>query len=110
LYEKYKNKVDWSENKNNLIVPGSYVQVHIKNPAEVKDQKIVVPSVALIIRKNKTMVATIDKDSILHFKDVTVANNTGEKVSLLDGLKEGDRVALSIGLSVLDGQKVRISE
>ncbi len=98
------------DNKDNLIVPGSYVQVHIKNPVEDKNKKIVVPAVALIVRQNKTMMATIDKDSVLHFVDVTVANNTGEKVSLLDGLKEGDRVALSVGQSLLEGQKVRIAE
>jgi len=99
------------ENRDNLIVPGSYVQVHIQNPHEDKNKKITVPSVALVIHKSKTMVATIDKDSVLHFKEVVVANNTGEKVSLMDGgLSEGDRVALSVGESILDGQKVRIAE
>jgi hypothetical protein len=41
---------------------------------------------------------------------VSVANNTGEKVSLNDGISEGERVAISVGESILDGQKVRISE
>jgi RND family efflux transporter MFP subunit len=98
------------ENKSNEIVPGSYVQVHIQNPAEDKNRKITIPSVALVIHKSKTMVATVDKDSILHFKEVKVANNTGEKVSLLEGVDEGERVALSVGESILDGQKVRIAE
>jgi membrane fusion protein, multidrug efflux system len=98
------------QNKNNEIVPGSYIQVHIKNPQDEKNRKITIPSVALVIHKNKTMVATIDKDSILHFKEVRVSNNTGEKVSLLEGIDEGERVALSVGESILDGQKVRISE
>ncbi len=98
------------DNKDNRIVPGSYVQVHIKSPGDSKVSKIVVPSVALIIRKNKTLVATVDKDSILHFKEITVVVNTGEKVSISDGLQEGERVALSVGESILDGQKVRISE
>ncbi len=97
-------------NKDNTIVPGSYVQVHIKNPADDKSKKIIVPSVALIVHKDKTMVATIDKDSVLHFKEVKVLNNTGEKVSLSEGVEVGDRVALSVGESILDGQKVRISE
>jgi hypothetical protein len=56
------------------------------------------------------MVATVDKDSILHFKEVTVSTNSGEKVGLTSGIVEGERVALSVGESILDGQKVRISE
>jgi len=55
-------------NKENVIVPGSYVQVHIKNPQNDNTNKIIVPSVALVIHKSKTMVAIIDKDSTLHFK------------------------------------------
>ena len=86
------------------------MQVHIKNAADAKTSKIIVPSVALIIHKDKTLVATVDKDSILHFKEVTIAVNSGEKVSITNGLEEGERVALSVGESILDGQKVRISE
>ena len=98
------------ENKDNTVVPGSYVQVHIGNPHDDKIRRISVPSVALIIHKNKTMVATIDKDSILHFNDVVVANNTGDKVTLTSGIDSGARVALSVGESILDGKKVRIAE
>ena len=97
------------ENKDNIIEPGSYVQVHVHLPAEGKNSVITVPSVALIIHNSKPMVATITKDSTLHFKEVTILNNTGEKVSL-SGITEGDRVALSVGESLLEGQKVRIIE
>jgi hypothetical protein len=45
----------------------------------------------------------------LHFKEVQVLHNTGDKVSL-SGIAEGDRVALSVGESLLEGQKVRIVE
>jgi membrane fusion protein (multidrug efflux system) len=98
------------ENKDNTIVPGSYVQVHIKYQSENKKREITLPSVALVIHKDKTMVATIDKDSILHFKEVKVSINTGEKVSFSAGINEGERVALSVGESIMDGQKVRIVE
>jgi hypothetical protein len=98
------------DNKGDIIVPGSYVQVHIKDPSDDKTKKIVVPSVALVVHQGKTMVATVDKDSTLHFKDVKIGDNTGEKVSILDGINEGDRVALSVGESLLEGQKVRIAE
>ena len=98
------------ENKDNIIVPGSYVQVHISNPHNDKIKRVSVPSVALVIHKNKTMVAIVDKDSLLHFQDVIVANNTGDKIILASGLDSGQRVAISVGESLLEGQKVRISE
>ena len=97
------------DNKNNIIVPGSYVQVHIQIPSAEKTKMITVPSTALVMHKEKTMVAIVSKDSTLHFKEITVLRNTGEKVSLL-GISEGERVALSVGESLLDGQKVRIVE
>jgi membrane fusion protein, multidrug efflux system len=95
------------ENKNNVLVPGSYVQVHVKLPAQEQSRLITVPSVALVIHNGKTLIATISKDSVLHFKDVTVLRNTGEKVSI-SGINEGERVALSVGESLLEGQKVRV--
>jgi len=95
------------ENKDNVIVPGSYVQVHIKLPIQDQARSLIIPSVALIINKGKTLVATVDKDSVLHFKEITVLRNTGE-VICVKGIEEGDRVALSIGESFLDGQKVRV--
>lgn len=97
-------------NKNDIILPGSYVQVHIKNPGDTASNKIVVPSVALVIHKNKMMVAIIDRDSTLHFKEVTIAHNNGDKVSISSGLSVGDRVALSVGESIIEGQKVRFTE
>jgi membrane fusion protein, multidrug efflux system len=97
------------ENKDNAIVPGSYVQVHVALPAMEKGKTITIPSTALVIHKDKTMVATVDKDSTLHFKEITILHNTGEKVSL-SGIAEGERVALSVGESLLEGQKVRIAQ
>jgi hypothetical protein len=41
---------------------------------------------------------------------VIVANNTGDKVTLTSGVDSGQRVAISVGESILEGQKVRIAE
>lgn len=97
------------ENKDNVIVPGSYVQVHVKYATD-KTKELTLPSVALVIHKDKTMIAVIDKDSTLHFKEVTIARNTGEKIIIASGINEGDRAALSVGESITEGQKVRVVE
>ncbi len=99
------------ENKNDVIIPGSYVQVYVKYSTEQNPKKeLTLPSVALVMHKDKTMIAVIDKDSVLHFKEVTVSRNTGEKISIANGINEGDRAALSVGESIIEGQKVRIVE
>ena len=56
------------------------------------------------------MVAVLDSNNAIHFKPVKVGENSGEKVTILDGLVNGERVAISVGESILDGQKVRIDQ
>ena len=97
------------DNKDQKIIPGSYVQVHITGPLD-KNAKIEVPSTALVFHKDKSMVALIDKDSVVHYKPVKVGENTGEKAIILDGLNDGDRVGISIGESIPEGQKVRLDQ
>ena len=97
------------DNKDNKIIAGSYVQVRITGPLS-KDSKIEVPANALVFHKNNAMIALVDKDSILHFKPIKVGENNGDKAIILEGVENGQRVALSVGESVLDGQKVRLEQ
>jgi RND family efflux transporter MFP subunit len=97
------------DNKDNRIIAGSYVQVHITGP-QTKAGQLQVPATALVFHKGKPLLAFIDKDTVLHLKPVKVGDNTGDKVTILDGANEGDRVALSVGESILDGQKVRLDQ
>ena len=97
------------DNRDQKIIPGSYVQVHITGPLD-KNAKIEIPSTALIIHKDKSMVAVLDSSNAIHFRMVKAGENTGDKVTILDGLQNGERVALSVGESIQDGQKVRLDQ
>lgn len=97
------------DNKDQKIIPGSYVQVHITGPLD-KDAKIEIPSTALVFHKDKSMVAVIDKDSSVHYRTVKVGANTGDKATILEGLQDGDRVGISVGESINEGQKVRLEQ
>ena len=70
--------------------------------------KIQVPSNALVVHKDKSMIAIIDKDSTLHFKPVTIGENNGDSVTLLTGIEEGQLIAVEVGENFLEGQKVRM--
>ena len=95
------------DNRNHDLVPGSYVNVHIKTPRN-GNTKIQVPSNALVVHKDKSMIAIIDKDSTLHFKPVTIGENNGDSVTLLTGIEEGQLIAVEVGENFLEGQKVRM--
>ncbi len=97
------------DNRDQKIIPGSYVQVRITGPVD-KNTRIEVPSTALVFHKNKSMVAVVDKDSVIHFKPVKVGENTGDKAAILEGLENGETVAISVGESILEGQKVRLEQ
>ncbi len=97
------------DNSKNVIVPGSYVTVIIKAPQDKMGQ-IQIPSNGLVVNKDKTMVAIIDKDTTLRFQPVTVGFNNGDSVTLLTGLKPGQLIALQVGENFTEGQKVRIQQ
>jgi RND family efflux transporter MFP subunit len=91
-------------NKDNAIIAGSYVQVHIKAPANPHLQ---IPAEALVIRNNKYFVGLITNDSKLHYQPVQVGETDGQKIAVISGLQNGDTVALNVGYSLFEGQKVR---
>lgn len=91
-------------NTDNAIIPGSYVQVHIEGPATTYLQ---IPSDALVIRKNKFFVPVVKPDNTLHFQEIQLGENTGVTATVLQGLKDSDRVAVHIGEDLTEGQKVR---
>jgi RND family efflux transporter MFP subunit len=97
------------DNRDQKIIPGSYVQIRITGPLD-KNTKIEIPSTALVFHKDKSMVAVVDKDSIVHFRTVKVGENTGEKTTILEGLENGEKVAISVGESIIEGQKVRLDQ
>lgn len=91
-------------NKDNAIIAGSYVQVHIKAPANPQLQ---IPAEALVIRDNKYFVALITPEHKLHYQQVKVGETDGQKINISSGLQDGDTVALNVGYSLFEGQRVR---
>jgi RND family efflux transporter MFP subunit len=92
------------DNRSGRIVPGSFVHVELDVPAQVLPQ---IPAEALMVRQNRTLVAVLAPDSIVHFHDVSVASNDGKLVRILSGISDGDRVVLNAGDALADGARVR---
>ncbi len=93
------------DNEKNILLPGSYVTVKVQIPGS---DKLQLPSEALVVRGAKYFVPVVDDSSRIRYREIKIAENTGEKLVLNSGLKEGEQVALNLGESVEEGQKVRI--
>jgi len=91
------------DNTQRKIVAGSYVTVSMRLD---EGNRLEIPVEALAIQGNNTVVPVIDKESKLHYRPINVGENNGEVVRVVGGLNEGDVVALNVGTSIQDGQKV----
>lgn len=95
------------ENQDEKIIPGSFVQVKLMIPTP---QSVEVPVKALVFKNNKAFVQVVSADHTLRYRPVTVGESTGEKLKILSGLEAGETVALNLGNSVPDGQKIQIQQ
>lgn len=91
-------------NKNDQIIPGSYLQVTIQSP----DSKgLSIPTEALVIRGKNYFVPVIDSANNVHYQQVTIGTNDGVHATILSGLEAGQTIGLNAGPGLADGQKVR---
>jgi membrane fusion protein (multidrug efflux system) len=92
------------DNHAGQIVPGSFVQVTlvVKTPEALQ-----LPVQALVLMQGKPMLPIVGDDDLLHYREVRTGENDGQQVSILSGLKEGERVALNISNGLPDGSHVR---
>ncbi|PZR33692.1 MAG: hypothetical protein DI538_17705 [Azospira oryzae] len=93
------------DNTDQKVIPGSFIQVSLQAPGAPRLQ---VPREALVIRGSKYFVTSLATDSTIHFKEVKIGENTGDFIVVLDGVEEGETLALNIGESMEEGQKVTV--
>jgi RND family efflux transporter MFP subunit len=92
------------DNKDGFLVPGSFAYVTLHVPVESFPQ---IPAAALITRGVRTFVADVGDDAVVHIRPVVLARSDGTVVSLREGVKVGQRVALNVPDEIVDGSKVQ---
>ena len=92
------------DNHEQKIVAGSFVQVRLKMKSE---PLLELPVQALVMQGNTPMVPLIVQGHTVHYVPVDLAENTGKQILLRSGIREGDPVALNVGVSLREGQRVR---
>jgi RND family efflux transporter MFP subunit len=91
-------------NTDRALVPGMYVQADFELTGGAPIQ---VPAAALLYRSGGPQVAVIDPTDTVSFRDVTIASDDGNVVSIGSGLAIGDRVALNFSSQIAAGEKVK---
>jgi len=96
-------EVDLS-NEDRALLPGMYATVtfSVSTPVEVP----MVPDDALIFRDGKPYVPVV-RDSHLKLAEVTLGYDDGINIEITRGISTQDMIALNVGQSARDGERVR---
>jgi hypothetical protein len=66
-----------------------------------------IPVAGLLVRGTNTFIANVGADSMVRLQQVKVATTDGMRVSLAEGGRVGERVALNLPDEVSDGSRIR---
>lgn len=92
------------DNREGKILAGSFVKVSLKVQTRPYVQ---IPVEALVIRAEKTLVATLNDKNQANFHEVTVADSDGKVAQIFSGLKDGEQVILNAGEGISEGDTVQ---
>jgi len=92
-------------NPDGKLMPGMYAQVDLNLPR--KDPPLLMPSDTLVVRPEGTLVAVLGPENVVHFQRITVGRDFGDRIEVLSGLTEGQKVIVNPNDSVQEGVKVR---
>jgi RND family efflux transporter MFP subunit len=93
-------------NGSGTLLPGAFVQVALPLAAS---SGFSIPNNALVIRGEGVKVAVVNAQGKVHLKPIQLGRNYGEKVEVLDGLANGDRLVLNPSDSLSEGDEVSFS-
>ena len=91
-------------NTDRSLVPGMYVQAEFELTGGAQIQ---IPAAALMYRSSGPQVAVVDPSGTVSFRDVAIASDDGNVVSIGSGLAIGDKVALNLSSQIAAGEKVK---
>ncbi len=95
------------ENKDRLLQPGSYAEVHFELPAD--DSVLVLPASALIFRSAGPQVAIVDADNKVMLKAIEIGRDLGTEIEVRSGISPTDKVVGNPSDSIADGDVVRVA-
>jgi RND family efflux transporter MFP subunit len=92
-------------NPDGKLMPGMYVEVDLNLPR--KDPPLLIPSDTLVVRPEGTMVAVVGAENKVHFQRIQVGRDFGDRIEVLSGMREGEKVIVNPNDSVQEGVRVQ---
>jgi membrane fusion protein (multidrug efflux system) len=92
------------DNSASFLVAGSFANVALHVPIESYPQ---VPTNALVMRGDRSFVATVTPAGEVKFRRVRVAGTNGTAIDIAEGIAVGDRVAVNLPGDVTDGSRIQ---
>jgi RND family efflux transporter MFP subunit len=91
-------------NSDGALLPGMYAQVELSSPRS--NPPLLLPSDTLIVRAEGTQVAVVRPDHSVHFQNIQVGRDYGDRLEVLSGLQQGDSVIANPSDIVREGLQV----
>jgi RND family efflux transporter MFP subunit len=93
------------DNPDGLLLPGAYVQVHLRLPAATRS--VTIPANALLFRAEGLRVGVVRNDRA-ELVAITIGRDYGNALEVVSGLQTTDAVILDPSDSLSDGTPVRV--
>jgi RND family efflux transporter MFP subunit len=91
-------------NGDGALLPGMFAQIDLSSPR--KDAPLLVPDDALIIRADGPQVAVVRPDQTVHLQKIEIGRDYGDRLEVIAGLLEGDRIIVNPSDVAHEGVKV----
>jgi RND family efflux transporter MFP subunit len=95
-------------NKNGLLLPGGYAQVHLL--VGVKGTRLQVPVNALLFRAEGLRAVVVDANHKTHLQQLAIGRDYGTALEVLQGLRPEDWIVLNPPDSLDEGMQVNVKE
>jgi RND family efflux transporter MFP subunit len=92
-------------NPDSLLLPGAYVQVHLKLPSTIRS--VTIPANTLLFRREGLRVGVV-RDGHAELVPVTIGRDYGATVEIVSGLRASDSIVVDPSDSLESGQQVRL--
>jgi RND family efflux transporter MFP subunit len=91
-------------NPDGVLLPGMYAQVTFN--LRLASVPLLMPSNALLVRPEGTLVAVVAKDKTVHYKKIQVGRDFGTRIEVVSGLDENDQVMVNPTTMIREGDRV----
>jgi RND family efflux transporter MFP subunit len=91
------------DNTDSFFIPGSFAYLTLHVPLLSQPQ---IPVTALLMRSDQSSIAMVEGE-VVRFKPVKVASTDGATITIAEGVKPGDKVAINVPDEVTDGSRIQ---